>query len=198
MEGHMTAAVVEDNTATYLQSRAIQPDRNLNYARLDEIIRARSGIDHFDLRILFSTFDERNEGQSKFLAFRKSLGWEIVTVDPREAAVRAPSNVSQLDLSSLVRFDAQIAYCLGRLAGKFDHVVVLSDSYSLYAPMLETVERQTEVTLCFFGQCLDGRWSKHLHKVKPQINWIDLDREQGDLFGAEQTRTFAGGLRRLP
>ncbi len=88
---------------------------------------------------------------------------------------------------SLIRFDSQIAFAMGRLASE-QRIVVVSDSY----PLASTLQRarhlrgasQPKNVLAFFGSALDPRWQRLLRDPsKSEIEFIDLDDEEAALFG---------------
>lgn len=200
----MTTALLADLTALFLASRTLEREKNLDYLRLDQCLKNEARVKSFDFALVFTSFDPNNEGQRKFLDFvGDRLGWTVDRVHTNDAILRPPTSTS-LDVAEarpFVRFDARIAFCLGRLAGQFEHVIVVSDSYALAAPILETVERGTKVTLAFFGQLLDTRYGKLIHKVAPSIAWLDLDKHLAELFGGDRypsTEFPVSGLRRLP
>lgn len=200
----MSTALLVDGTALFLSSRTLEREKNLDYLSLDQRLKIAARVKSFDLALFFTSFDPNNDGQRKFLGFvNDRLGWTVDAVHTNEAVLRPPASTSidSVEVRPFVRFDARIAFCLGRLAGQYEHVIVISDSYSLAAPILETVDRQTKVTLAFFGQLLDPRWGKVIHKVSPSVVWIDLDKDLADLFGGDRshaTEIAFSGLRRLP
>ena len=200
----MSTALLGDGTALFLASRTLERDKNLDYVALDQRLKMVARVKSFDLALFFTSFDPNNDGQRKFLGFvNDRLGWTVDAVHTNEALLRpvATGDSDTGEFRPFVRFDARIAFCLGRLAGQYDHVIVISDSYGLSAPILETVERQTKVTLAFFGQLLDPRWGKIIHKVSPPVAWLDFDKDLLELFGGDRAQAAdlaISGLRRLP
>ena len=88
-------------------------------------------------------------------------------------------------VSRLIRFDAQIAFAIGRLA-ESHRLIVISDSYALKEPMA-IVNRYvgTDVgksVLAFFASSRESRWASALRSADaPEV--INLDDFQAELFG---------------
>lgn len=193
-----------DGSALFLSFKFLEATKPLDYRRLEELLKEQLRLKSFDLSIFFTAFDPANEGQLKFLGFiRDVMKWSVEAAPISEAIVTPPT-VTTIEANQsrpYIRFDARIAFCLGRLAGLYN-VAVISDSYGICSPILETVKRDSKVTLAYFGQLLDPRWGKNLREASSPITWIDLDRYLEDLLGAESRMKLAdvsaAGLSRLP
>src|SRR5262249_30523941 len=157
-------ALLVDGSALFFGQRTVSPDRNLDYYNLNEFLR-----NHAINRCLkhpadpkpayfFTAADEANEKQQKFHHMISELGWNVRTFPPHAAFIGNPL-LGGSDVR-LTRFDAMIAYCLGRLREPcpVQHIFIISDSWPLAGPVLDCVKRNTPVTMVFFGQVIDPRW----------------------------------------
>ena len=197
-------ALLVDGTAQYLAAKIASPKGRFKYDAMLDILRAARKVSRFDLAIHFTSFHPSNDGQTSFL---KYIGeWVMVDAVPVSEAVLATmtpmgSIGDSADASThpaYIRFDARIAFCLGRLAGQYDFVIV-SDSYALSAPALEAKNRGSEVLLAFFGQSLDPRWQRQFRDG--QLTFLDFDegQYQTHLFGLDSRAPQSkSGLSKLP
>lgn len=184
------AAVLVDGTALYFRSREGRAER-LDYEALNRVLTSKAGVSNFDPALFFTTFDAQNEGQAKFLTFlRTRLQWheEALPVwDADPLPKDAPWERSERR-SEFIRFDAAIAFALGRLVDRRDRIIVLSDSFGLEQPMLAAAEYNgAEIVLAFFGRQLDPRWLPVIRATDSKIKFWDLDDSSQALFGREPT-----------
>jgi hypothetical protein len=206
-------ALLTDGSALFYTSRLVGDNRPLNYRRLDERIKQDVGLESIDFSRFFTAFDPANEGQGKFLGFiEHDMGWEVEAVPVSEAVVTPPTftTYQSNEPRAYIRFDAPIAFALGRLAGVYSKVVVIADSYALARPILQTIARGTLVTLVFFRQCVDPRWNKLLREISTaskriargtdRVDFLDLDKSVDELFGlgARLADVIGPGSSRLP
>jgi hypothetical protein len=175
-----TPSLLVDGSALFFGQRAASPDMNLNYGGLLDLIQRHAGVQgQFKPAYFFTAGDESNEKQAKFhQMISENLRWTVRQTPPHEASVNnsllgdAPARI--------IRFDALIAYSLGRLAGRDDisRVFVISDSWPLAACVKDCVGRGTPVTICFFGNFIDTRWHKVFRdSASDKLDFLDLDRE---------------------
>jgi len=206
-------ALLSDGSALYYTSRLVGDNRPLNYRRLDERIKQDIGLESIDFARFYTAFDPANEGQGKFLSFiEHEMRWELEAVPVGEAIV-TPATFTTYQSNeprAYIRFDASISFGLGRLASVYSKVVVISDSYALARPILQTIARGTSVTLVFFRQCLDPRWNKLLReiasankrmpRVSDKVDFLDLDKSVDELFGlgTRPVDTPVAGSSRMP
>jgi hypothetical protein len=181
------AALLVDGTALYFRSKEGRSDR-LDYEALNRILAAKAGST-FDPALFFTTFDPQNEGQAKFLAFlRTRLQWqeEVRAVwDADPLPKDAPWERSERR-NEFIRFDASIAFALGRLVERRDKIVVVTDSFGLEQPILAASEyKGTEIVLAFFGRQMDPRWLPVVGGDDVRITFWDLDNSSQALFGRE-------------
>jgi len=189
-------ALLTDGSALFYTSRFVGDNRPLNYRRMEERIKLGVALDSFEFSRFYTAFDPANEGQGKFLGFiERDMGWELETLPVGEAVV-TPTTFTTYQSNEprpFIRFDASISFALGRLAGVYSRVVVISDSYAIARPIMQTAARGTLVTLVFFRQCLDPRWNKLLREISPtnkrlprssdKVEFLDLDQYVDELFG---------------
>lgn len=189
-----TASVVIDGTALYFRSREGRSER-LDYEAFDRELRQGAArelgkpVAQFRPAMFLTTFDPQNDGQVKFLGFLRSrLAWEIETKPLWEAdplPKDAPWDRSERR-SEFIRFDASIAFAVGRLVERRDLVIVCSDSFGLAAPLMAAAEYgDTRVVLAFFGHQLDPRWHGLLRDPSCRVQFWDLDDPIEPLFGRE-------------
>jgi hypothetical protein len=173
-------ALLIDGSALFFGQRAAFPDRNLDYTILDDLLRS-----HADGKwppkpaLFFTAADEANEKQAKFHdMIRNQLGWTVRQTPPHDATV---TNTLLSDTSArITRFDALIAYAMGRLAGNpsVSRVFVMSDSWPLAACIKDCIARDTPVTLCFFGDLIDTRFHKMIREYSgAKFEFLELERE---------------------
>ena len=131
---------------------------------------------------------EGNPGQAKFLDFvEMKLDWEVRRFKPADSymvdlisnmALGGSSHMAQ----RLMRFDALIAFAMGRLA-ETHQIMLVTDSFALADPLRRAIEISgQEAYLAFFGRALDSRWLRVIRST-PKLNFIDLDDFSEELFG---------------
>jgi hypothetical protein len=176
-------AVFIDGTALYLHLRGKGPRpsrRHIDYGNLDDLILDKFGVDDFDTGIFFTTFENSNANQISFIKYiEEEVGWTVEKCHFREAI---QGNIRNQD-SARTRFDTQIAFALGRVAGKFDNVCVVTDSYPIAPALLETGKRGTKCILGFYGEGIDPRWHSLLRTNPKNVEFLDFDAYESALTG---------------
>jgi len=198
-----TAALLIDGSALFFGQRAASPDKNLDYTELINVME-RHGVHNWPAKpaYFFTAADEANEKQAKFHQMIQSqLGWTIRQMPPHEANVT--NSLLSESQSRIIRFDALIAYSLGRLAGhpKVSRVFIISDSWPLAACVRDCVGRGTPVTMCFFGDFIDTRWHKLFREYSDSdvLDFLDLELQPRLFNRPRQTfRKEDGVLNDLP
>lgn len=197
------AAALIDGTALYFRSREGRGER-LDYEALNRTLLERAKVSSFDPALFFTTYDAQNEGQAKFLAFLRSrLHWKdeprpVWDADPLPKD--APWERGERR-NEFIRFDAPIAFALGRLVERRDIIIVVTDSFALEQPMLAASEyKNTEIVLAFLGHQLDPRWLSVVRGGDSSVQFWDLDESAESLFGRESvigtgSSTFLGHLK---
>lgn len=161
------AAMCIDLTRMYYSIRRL--DVQIDYRAMVEI--AQQGGPNFDPILGFTASDPKNGAQARLLERLRSDGWLIDEHAPRDAALL--SNAEKLPAEDSFRFDAAIAFALGRLIGDVDRVVLVTDSYPLHIPVDECVRRGTRVDIAYFRDELDPRWRSRI--VSGRVGFIELD-----------------------
>jgi hypothetical protein len=185
-----SAAVLIDGTAIYFRAREGRSEgERLDYEELSRYLRERAGVPNFDPAIFFTTYDAQNEGQAKFLSFvRNRLQWEPETRpvwDADPLPKDAPWERGERR-NEFIRFDAPIAFALGRLVDRKELVIVVTDSFAVEQPMLAaSAYGKATIVLAFFGQQLDPRWLPVVRGGDNRIEFWDLDEISDSLFGRE-------------
>ena len=200
-----SVAVLIDGSALFLEN---PEEKRLNYFALNEVLVSR--VPGLQLPIpngasiwsMWTAADSRNAGQMKFLEFAEQrLHWSVRTVPPRLAFTVEPEalfGIGSADASRfgrLIRFDAPIAFAMGRLA-ESHRLVVVSDSFALASTMARVNEHwgadNNRCALAFFGRACDQRWRGVLRdEFAPEF--IDLDDHQSKLFGIEEKEVRSDG-----
>lgn len=193
--------VFVDGSALFLAVRALGEGRALDYRALGDIlcenVAGLSRAGHGDGEthwVMWTSAAPDNAGQNRFLEFaEKELLWTVRRVHPADSFMVDPAGALGLAQDSrassrLVRFDAAIAFAIGRVA-QSHRVVVLSDSF----PLADCMQRATSFraavhtpnVLSFFGRAVDSRWQRLLREdpAKSGVEFIDLDDFDQRLFG---------------
>ena len=193
-------SLLVDGTALFFGQRAVSPEKNMNYLALRDQLQRESGVSLPPRTAFFFTAaDEGNPNQVKFNEMiRNTIGWHVHQVPPHEATIANP--LLNEPGSRFIRFDAMIAYVLGRLTGGraqppqadddgktagVSHVLVVSDSWALSGPVRDCVARGTVVTVVYFGSLIDNRWHKAFRdaeKAGSKLEFFDLDTIAQRLF----------------
>lgn len=192
-------AVLIDGSALFLTVRSLI-DRNLDYKAFIALIsrhvpgvrEAGTSVDATRW-VMWTSVSPQNEGQNRFLDFAENqLHWEVRRFSPADSFIVEPSTLfgAVSDAKGvhqrLLRFDASIAFALGRLAENH-RIVVVSDGFGLADPMIRAAKIGRSIpkpTLAFFGRALDSRWQRLL-RVEPDHapRFLDLDDHEDELFG---------------
>lgn len=181
-------AVLIDGTALYFRSREGRSER-LDYEALDRVLRAKAQVTGFNPAIFFTTYDPTNEGQSKFLTFLRSrLQWAIETRPvwdadplPRDAPWERSERRNEF-----IRFDAPIAFAVGRLVDRCKQVIVISDSFGLEQPLQAAGQMNiAKIILAFFAHHIDPRWPGSLKGDRTHVEFWDLDESEEAIFGRD-------------
>lgn len=198
-------AVLIDGSALFLGARTLYEGRQLDYRALVRLLVERcEGVTAPALSgghsrwVMWTSAAPQNQGQARFLDFAENeLHWEIRAFAPADSFMVEPVAVLGLSAESksagrLVRFDASIAFALGRLA-ETHRLVVVTDSFAISDPLLRAAQLAPEgaprPVLASFGRALDGRWLRVLRnqsEAAPVL--LDLDDFESGLFGAGAER----------
>lgn len=200
------AAVLIDGSALFLASRGLYEGYQLDYRALVKLLVGQvGGLESpsdgqaHTRWVMWTSASPQNQGQTRFLEFAESeLRWEVRRFSPIDSYIVEPSTALGLSTDSraasrLVRFDASIAFAIGRLA--HDHrIIVISDSFALADPLLRSAQidagNHRPSHIAFFGRALDPRWPRVLKgdaDRSPLL--IDLDDHADQLFGPQALPT---------
>lgn len=191
---HRQSVVLIDGSALYMATRDLSEGRQLDYQALVRLLCAKAqvqpgGPNSSTRWVMWTSASAHNEGQSRFLDFAKNeLQWQIRSFPPADSFVVEPSSIrddSPSVKNRLVRFDASIAFAIGRLA-EANRLVILSDSFPLAEPLrLARKLHPVAPALAFFSRALDKRWHAWLRREASDasVEFIDLDTED-QLFGS--------------
>lgn len=196
-----SANVLIDGSALFLGARGLYEGRQLDYrALIDVLVNQIPGLEpptgaSRPRWVMWTSASPQNQGQSRFLDFAENdLRWEVRRFSPADSYMVEPATVLGLSsegraASRLVRFDASIAFAIGRLA-ELHRIVLVSDSFALADPLIRTANIVTEPArrpvLAFFGRALDARWQRVLRtegNFAPEF--IDFDDFEERLFGSQ-------------
>ena len=194
------SAVFIDGSALYMAARSLYEGRQLDYHALIGLLTTdvpgveKPGPNSKTLWVMWTASAPQNAGQNRFLEFAENdLKWEVRRVSPAESFIVEPSSLldlSQSTRSRLVRFDASIAFAMGRLAEK-RRIVVVSDSFALAQPLVlahqvSGFDESKPAVFAFFGRALDPRVQTVLRKEPDAITLIDFDDHEDELFGSSR------------
>lgn len=213
-------AILMDGGAVYFAVRDLYEGLQLEYPELARILcrkyptelrppdpRTRANPDQ--LWAMWTSFHSQNIGQARFLDYaEQTLGWNVRRFAPSDSYTIDPQTTLGLSKSSdggssrvvnrLIRFDASIAYTIGRIA-KTHKIVLISDSYSLAEPLVRAAGlRSGKNCVVFFGRLLDPRWLGLRKSASDFLDFIDLDEESEALFGARPVASSATWMDSFP
>lgn len=200
-------AVLIDGTALFLTSRSLYEDRQLDYRKLVQVLhehvpglRPSWAPGPKDIWTMWTSASAQNEKQNRFLAFAESdLRWDIRKFSPADSYLVEPATALSLGADSrlagrFMRFDAAMAFAIGRLA--HDHrIVVVTDSFALADPLRRAgavgIEKGIpNPALAFFGRALDSRWQRMVRKEPDVVTFIDFDELAGSLYGEDAVQPY--------
>jgi hypothetical protein len=192
-------AVLLDGSALFLANRTGGEDRRLDYVGIRDLLKEiidRQTPDAEIIWTLWTAADPNNPGQTKFLDFlEQRLQWDVRRTRPYEAYTIEPQALFGIaepepgKISRLIRFDAQIAFAMGRLAD--DHsLIMVTDSYALCEPLLKVNDHLAGKTagkskVAFFGRALDPRWWA-VFRPDSGVDLINLDEHEHRVFQMEK------------
>lgn len=204
-------AVFMDAGAVFFAARALHEDKQLDYAVLMQVI-AKQGfplpggpptLDPHDmpLWVMWTSSIAQNPGQVRFLQHaERDLKWRVRRFHPADGYMVDPVSVGLTgdtrSVNRLLRFDASIAFAIGRVAE--DHrIAVITDSFALAEPLQRaaTMSGQGSPNLIvFFSRLLDPRWQRRLREEDgpAAIQLLDLDEHEQQLFGASKPHEITG------
>jgi hypothetical protein len=166
----------------YLKDHDYPVQGNPNYAALLDAIKTEFPDDEFNPKLAFVAVSFENEGQKKFSTFlQHQLGFIVDATDYRDAFILPDrSNPYQ-------RLSTRITYVAGMLSPKRPHIVVVTDAFDVYYPLLDLVQnRGGKVSIAFFRSGLEARWPRAgLFNDDSVIKFVDLDPYGKTIIGSD-------------
>ncbi len=202
-------AVLMDAGAVFFAVRDLYEGLELKYPKLAQLLsdqeklrlpdpRKRNDPNH--IWAMWTSFHPQNTGQARFIeSAEKTLGWVVRRFPPSESYMLDPQTALSITSTEgrtnrmghrLMRFDASIAYMLGRIADTHD-IVLVTDSFTLAEPLARAARlRGRQNTVAFFGRLLDSRWQAFLRGDGGQhVKFIDFDNYDTILFDTRRQTT---------
>ncbi len=144
----------------------------------------------FDLLFAFVAINPEHEGQKKFCAYLRGQGFAVDETDFRDAFI-VPNREFPYQ-----RLSTRLAYMAGMLTAPYDkggnqrelpHLVVVTDAFDLYAPLVDyTQTRGGQVTIAFFRRGMEDRWQRAgLFVEDSSIRFCDLSDDAKAIVGAD-------------
>jgi hypothetical protein len=157
---------------------------NPNYAGLTDALQHLLPSVKFHLKLAFLGIDPENEGQKRFVSYlRTKEHFTVDACDYRDSYV-LPDRGSGVPYQ---RFSSKISYLAGMVAHRAAHLVVCSDAFDLYYPLLDYVQvRGGKASLVFFRTGMEPRWHRvGLLKEDSPIQFLDLDPFAKGIIGVD-------------
>jgi hypothetical protein len=152
-----------------------------NYEKAMNLPTSQEDEEIFNPMLAFVAIDPEHEGQRKFTKFlEETLGFTVDETDYRHAYV-VPNRESHYR-----RLSTQLTYSMGLLAAKKQDLVVVTDAFDTYFPLLNYAERGGNVTIAFFKRGMEDRWARTgLFENNSPIRFLDLSVDSGSIVGAD-------------
>lgn len=173
----------------YLKKHDYPVQGNINYGALMDSLH-RLVTKTFKPMLAFVAINPEHEGQQKFCEYLRGRGFMVDETDFRDAFI-LPSRESQYQ-----RLTSRIAYVAGMLTAPYDnngkprtppHLVVVSDAFDVYYPLLDYVKnREGKATIAFFRGGMEDRWQRAgLFDGNLPIEFCDLSGDAKAIVGAD-------------
>ena len=174
----------------YLKDHDFPVQGNPNYGALLDALKHEFPDDDFNPMLAFVAISFDNEGQKKFCGFLQRLGFIVDPTDYRDAFILPDKSTPYQRLST------RVTYVAGMLSPKRPHIVVVTDAFDVYYPLLDLVQaRGCKVTLAFFRSALEARWQRvGLFGDESVIKFVDLDPHAKAIVGADIAASPMGQL----
>lgn len=154
---------------------------NPNYAALLEALHHEFPEGEFNPKLAFVAISLEHEGQKKFCSFLQRQGFIVDPTDFRDAFILPDRS------SPYQRLSTRLTYVAGMLSVKRPHLVVVTDAFDTYYPLLDFVQsRGGQVSLAFFSSGLETRWQRaNLFNNDSPIKFVDLDPYARSILGID-------------
>lgn len=165
---------------------------NPDYQSLLDVLQTHFPNRVFDPKLAFVAINLEKESQKKFSGFLHHLGFLVDITDFRDAFILPDRTTSYQRLST------RITYVAGLLAHKKPHLVVVTDAFDVYYPLLDIVQnRGGEATVAFFRSGLETRWERvGLFSEESPIKFVDLDPYAQEIIGVDLKSKKDSGARK--
>lgn len=199
-------AVFMDVGAVFFAVRDMHEGQQMSYPALMDLLATRDfppprhAEDEDHMWVMWSSAVAQNPGQTRFLQYaERELHWRVRRFHPTEGYMVEPMSLGSAGdvrtTNRLLRFDASIAFAIGRIA-ESHRIAVVTDSFAIAEPLLRAArlagQSNTNV-ITFFSRLLDPRWQRLLRgEGRVPIELLDLDEHQEQLFGEQKPREVTG------
>lgn len=186
-------AVFMDAGAVFFAFRDLYEGGQLDYAALaerikSEILQPWPTDTHDVMWVMWSSVVPQNDRQVRFLDYaERQLGWTVRRFSPSDGymvdPLAAPGlTVDERGKARLLRFDASIAFAIGRVAE--DHqIALITDSFAMAEPLSRAARMANcQNAIIFFGRLLDPRWQARL-RSEDHLKFYDLDAWGEEIIG---------------
>jgi hypothetical protein len=165
----------------YLKDHDFPVQGNPNYGSLIAALERQCSDEELAPKLAFVSISFEHEGQKKFCSFLQHQGFIVDATDYRDAFV-VPDRSSPYQ-----RLSTRITYVAGLLSPKKPHLVIVTDAFDTFYPLLDFKEtRGGQVTLAFFRSGLEPRWHRTgLFDSNSPIGFIDLDPYAKGILGTD-------------
>lgn len=199
-------AVFMDAGAVFFAARDMHEGQQLSYPALMGLL-ARNGFplptradDEDHLWVMWSSAVVHNPGQTRFLQYaERELRWRVRRFHPAEGYMVDPMSLGTAadtrTANRLLRFDASIAFAIGRIAEDY-RIAVVTDSFAVAEPLMRAARlarHESANLVVFFSRLLDPRWQRLLRgEDRVPVELLDLDEHEDQLFGEQKPREVTG------
>jgi hypothetical protein len=174
----------------YLKQHDYPVQGNINYGALLDSLRKKFSDEQIDRMLAFVAINPEHEGQQKFCSYLRGQGFTVDETDFRDAFI-VPNREFPYQ-----RLSTRLAYVAGMLAAPRDregkarelpHLVVVTDAFDVYYPLLDYVQNRTgRVTIAFFRRGMEDRWQRAgLFDDNSPIKFCDLSDDAKAIVGAD-------------
>ncbi len=196
---HQKSAVLIDGSTLFLSARALY-EGQLDYRKLFPVLKQHlpwlNEPSDENPWVMWTSASADNGPQSRFLEFaQRELRWEVRASSPAETYLIDPTMLSSIGPDhpirpKLLRFDAAMAFALGRLSSDNFRCLVLSPSFQLAEPLriVASVNSNLKPAVAFFGHGLDPRMQQFLTNRESPVDFVDLSNFADNLFSFPPAR----------
>jgi hypothetical protein len=155
---------------------------NPDYGALQDALQPMFPDATFEPKLAFVAVNFDNAPQKKFVSYlQHQLKFIVDQTDFRDAFV-LPDRQSDYQ-----RLSTRIAYVAGMLSQKKPNLLVVTDAFDVYFPLLDLAQnRGGTVQIAFFKSAMESRWDRvGLFQRDSLIEFIDLDPFAKTIIGVD-------------